>query len=144
MSRYALNTRDMVAKTVDDETVLINLSTGAYYSIAGAGSVVFEYLAAGHAQEEIAPAVADGLGVNGATVAGDLERFVAELLEQDVLVTAPGTGGLAEAIDPSRLAVVQDGYTAPRLEVYTDMADLLALDPPMPGLQDIPWEPPAR
>ena len=33
-------------------------------------------------------------------------------------------------------------YTPPVLEVYTDMSDLLALDPPMPGLADIPWRGP--
>ncbi len=31
-------------------------------------------------------------------------------------------------------------YTAPALEIFRDMQDLLALDPPMPGLSDIPWK----
>jgi len=32
---------------------------------------------------------------------------------------------------------------APRLDKYTDMQEMLALDPPLPGIEDIPWEPPA-
>ncbi len=31
-------------------------------------------------------------------------------------------------------------YTAPTLEIFRDMQDLLALDPPMAGLSDIPWK----
>ena len=31
-------------------------------------------------------------------------------------------------------------YESPSLNSYRDMSDLLALDPPMPGLQQIPWD----
>ena len=31
-------------------------------------------------------------------------------------------------------------YAAPQLNVYRDMGDLLALDPPTPGLELTPWQ----
>jgi hypothetical protein len=34
----------------------------------------------------------------------------------------------------------KSAYEPPKLNAYRDMGDLLALDPPMPGLEDIPWE----
>ena len=33
-------------------------------------------------------------------------------------------------------------YEAPTLNIYRDMGDLLALDPPMPGLADMAWKDP--
>ena len=33
-------------------------------------------------------------------------------------------------------------YEIPKLNIYRDMGDLLALDPPVPGLGDTPWKDP--
>jgi hypothetical protein len=33
-------------------------------------------------------------------------------------------------------------YELPKLNIYRDMGDLLALDPPVPGLGDTPWKEP--
>ena len=41
-----------------------------------------------------------------------------------------------------RPAGVRLPYDAPMLTTYRDMADLLALDPPMPRLEDIVWDDP--
>jgi hypothetical protein len=44
---------------------------------------------------------------------------------------------------PALAAFDVDGpYTVPRLNSYSDMADLLALDPPMPGLAETTFIPP--
>jgi len=31
-------------------------------------------------------------------------------------------------------------YAAPQLQIYRDMQDLLALDPPAPGMNQIAWD----
>ena len=33
-------------------------------------------------------------------------------------------------------------YQTPALDVYRDIGHLVALDPPMPGLKDLPWKGP--
>ncbi len=139
MARYSLNVRDLAAKTVEGETVLINLATGVYYSIAGAGAVAFARLSAGEDPADVAADLARLYETDAATVAADLERFVASLLEETILVEG-------EPRSPADLETppASGAYAAPELEVYTDMGDLLALDPPMPGLQDIPWEAPSQ
>jgi hypothetical protein len=48
---------------------------------------------------------------------------------------------------PGQKLGVQEGqqklpYEAPVLNIYRDMGDLLALDPPTPGLYDIAWKAP--
>ena len=34
-------------------------------------------------------------------------------------------------------------YETPSLNIYRDMGDLLALDPPMQGMAETPWQKPA-
>jgi hypothetical protein len=138
MARYSLNGRDLVAKTVEGETVLINLATGAYYSIDGAGAIAFTHLVAGREPAAVGDDIAGLYGIEPATARLDLERFVAELVEEGILL--PGETDHRPNLE---VPVPSGDYAAPALEVYTDMGDLLALDPPMPGLKDIPWEPPS-
>lgn len=139
MPRYTLNAHELAAKTVDGETVLINLSTGVYYSIAGPGAVAFAHLAAGAEPAEVAAELASLYGEDATAVAADVDAFVASLIAENVLLPADAAGAAPTEVPPA-----SGPYVPPALEVYTDMGDLLALDPPMPGLQDIPWEAPSR
>jgi len=52
-------------------------------------------------------------------------------------LVATRVGGLPPPAPAGKLP-----YEPPRLSVYRDMGDLLALDPPAPGLTDIPWKAP--
>lgn len=133
-----VNPTEVSAKVLDGEAVIINLSTGVYFSAAGTGAVAWALLEAGHDRAGIAQGLAGHFGVPVEQVDGDLDPFLAELRRHDLVV--PGTP------EGEPTAVDLDGsgapYGPPALEVYTDMADLLALDPPMPGLADIPWRDP--
>ena len=44
--------------------------------------------------------------------------------------------GTARQVD---VAPERQPYRVPEVEVFRDMAQLLALDPPMPDVGDIPW-----
>ena len=133
-----VNPTDISAKVLDGEAVIINLSTGVYFSATGAGAVAWALLQAGHDRVGIAQGVAACFGVPADQVDGDLSPFLADLRRHELVV--PGApSGEPEAVDPG---VARVAYSPPMLEVYTDMSDLLALDPPMPGLADIPWRDP--
>ena len=133
-----VNPTDISAKVLDGEAVIINLSTGVYFSASGVGSVAWALLQAGHDRAGVAEGVAERFGVPADQVDGDLGPFLADLRTYELVVAGTPSGRPAEVdLDVNGLA-----YAPPTLEVYTDMADLLALDPPMPGLADIPWRDP--
>jgi len=133
-----VNPTDVSAKVLDGEAVIINLSTGVYFSASGAGAVAWALLQAGHDRAGIADGVAERFGVPADQVDADLGPFLADLQTHELVVPGRPDGPPAE-VD---LEVAGSAYAAPLLEVYTDMSDLLALDPPMPGLADIPWRDP--
>jgi hypothetical protein len=96
---------NVAARVVDGEAIMIHLETGRYYSAEGVGAILWQLL----------------------------ERFVGELLREELLVSDE-TGGIAAAAAPVP-AFEGIAYATPTLHAYRDMADLLALDPPMPSLK---------
>ena len=61
--------------------------------------------------------------------------------------TSPQTASVTEngtAAPTERETEQQEkaSYDIPKLNIYRDMGDLLALDPPVPGLGDTPWKEP--
>lgn len=143
VDRLRPNEGEVAAKVFDGEAILINLSTGAYYSMAGVGGLVWELIEQGHGLDEIAAAVTARYEVPTDVVRADVERLAGELVREKLVILAPTAApGVAVTGAPGGPRLP---YVAPVLNIYRDMGDLLALDPPMPALDEIPWkEPPER
>ena len=61
--RYALNQPPNVGEIIDGEVMVINLKTGVYYSITGAGAFAWPMLIAGATPREIGARLARQYGV---------------------------------------------------------------------------------
>lgn len=132
--RLCPNEPDIASKIMEGEALLINLRNGAYYSLAGTGAWVWHALRGHRTQAEVVDFVAMGLDVDPTTARRDVASLLAELAQED-LVRASGLAAPAAPVDPPP-PVPEGGYSSPRLEKFSDMQDLLALDPPTPGLLD--------
>lgn len=137
-SRLRSNEHDVAAKVMDGEAIIINLANGIYYSMDKVGGLIWEVLAGAHSLEEVVSAVIARYDVSREQAQADVERLAAELLQENLL-TMINDGGAVEKIS------AQEGqqklpYEAPVLNIYRDMGDLLALDPPTPGLYDMAWK----
>ena len=131
-ARFRLNQPPVVAEAIDGEVMIINLDSGAYYSVSGAGALVWKRLVEG---ETTAALVADALSrfdVDGATLAGDVDRFVADLVTEGVLVPIDdASDAQREQRTDSRGAarLPKATYDGLRFERYDDMRALLVVDP---------------
>jgi len=137
-TRLALRTDNIAATIIDGEAVIINLSTGVYYSLIGAGVEAWRWIEQGHALGAVAEALASRYETSPEQTAADVSRLAEEMLKEELVCIAETTAEAA-AIPPATGGKIP--YQAPALEAYRDMEDLLALDPPMPGLRDVPWQP---
>ena len=144
------NLEEVAAEILGGEAVIINLATGHYFSLEAVGATMWTLFGArGGTVEEVASAIAARYDVDRDAAAIDVARFATELVDERLLVPAAGRGDGDPGAPVAPAAIVDspadDGggapYQAPRLHKYTDMADMLALDPPLPGLHDIPWKP---
>jgi hypothetical protein len=139
-SRLRPNEQEVAAKVIDGEAIIINLANGIYYSMDKVGGLIWEMLAGAHSLEEVTTAIIARYDVSREQAQADVERLAAELVQENLLMIATN-GGEQEKIvaheSQEKLA-----YEAPTLNTYRDMGDLLALDPPTPGLQGIAWKDP--
>jgi hypothetical protein len=143
-SRLVPNEEECAAKVIDGEAVIINLSNGTYYSIEKVGGFIWSLVAEGRPFKEIVDSVVARYEVTGQRALEDAQRLLNELIAENLVSLAVG-----DAVTPSVTASpgAKQPYQEPRLNSYRDMADLLALDPPMPGLKEVPWResaPPSR
>lgn len=134
-TRYKPNDAECAAKVIDGEAVIINLLNGTYYSLDKAGGTIWELVAEGHSVDEVVTGVAARYAVDEQRARADVERLVNELVSERIIVVASGAVPPHAAAQPSSKVA----YDEPSLTTYRDMADLLALDPPMPRLEDIVW-----
>jgi hypothetical protein len=141
-SWLVFNEEEVAAKVMDGEAIIINLESGMYYSMDGAGADIWSLLSEGITLGQVQTAITSRYGVSAEDAAHDVERLAAQLIEERLLRLAEG------APKPIDMAAWANGgpatqpYSTPELNAYRDMADLLALDPPMPGLRATPWQGP--
>ena len=125
-TRYSVCAPHVIHETIDGEVVIINLESGNYYSLRGSGARIWEGIAGGADIDAIGD---DLLGAfDGLDGRPDVSAFLEEL-EREGLISrtaddARGAGPLPLPIDGPRAA-----YAAPVLEGFTDMQDLILLDP---------------
>ena len=125
---YKLNEPQVTAKVMDGEAVIIHLGTGIYYSMDGIGCTVWESITSGGDTDAIADCLADRYSIGRDVAAADIGRLVGELVAQELLVPAGGVSGQTAVLKGAPAA-----YETPALKRYDDMAELLALDPPLPA-----------
>jgi Coenzyme PQQ synthesis protein D (PqqD) len=76
---------DVAAQRVQDEVVLVNLTTNAIYTLNRTGARAWELLEEGRSPSEIESALGEEFGVSRDDVASELHRLLDELLEKDLV-----------------------------------------------------------
>lgn len=123
-----VNAPRMVHETVDGEVIVIDLATGAYYSLPGTASEIWQSIAVGSSREAIVAHVAGRYEQDTETVNADIDDFLTHLLDEELVVEdATGIAGAAPVEEANNRPATP--FAKPVLEKYTDMAELILLDP---------------
>jgi Coenzyme PQQ synthesis protein D (PqqD) len=126
--RFRVNTPNVIFETIEGEVILIDLTSGTYYSLRDTGAAIWQALAEGASQDEIAAALqrryegaADEIHASVRDLVRDLERE--GLIRPDEgREKAPGELFASNGATPAP-------FGAPKLEKHTDMQDLILIDP---------------
>lgn len=125
MATVSLNPFHVVHETIDAETILIHLGTGTYYSLDGAGSEIWQLLAAGASRETVMACARDRYLGDPVEVELEVAGLIDELLREELLVE-----GEARAVaNPQRLPPGEVEFVTPVLHAYTDMQEFMLVDP---------------
>src|SRR3954451_15552414 len=126
--RFRLNHGTATGKVIDDESILINVVTGRYYSLVDAGCVAWIRLSTGGSISEAVTAVVQRSDADPQTVMAEVPMLVSELVDQGLLVAAGADESNGSRAEPAPSDGARDAYTGLALLTFTDMEDLLAFD----------------
>ncbi len=121
---WRVNAPDVISETIDGETIILHLGNGFYFSVGGCGPQAWQMLSGATAVDDVVAALDAAHDTAGVDVRAEVERFVEELTAEGLLVPADSGAGNPEAPE------MRGGrFEAPTLSKFTDMEDLLLLDP---------------
>lgn len=121
---WQLKEREVSSEVIDGELIIMHLKTGKYYSSSGTGPLVWSCLVAGMTAASTRDLVASCCGVSPQSIETDIDEFIASLALEQLLHESS-----AEADPVTPPGIETQVYSKPELQVYSDMKDLLLLDP---------------
>lgn len=125
--RYEINAPAVVSEIIDGEAVIMHLKSGYYFSTSDSGGVIWEGLEKRHDVDALASNLAASYALSANDASDILEGFIAKLISHDLIRIAANDAALPATID--KPVQVPGPFQPPVLNVFSDMQDLLLLDP---------------
>lgn len=126
--RYQIDRSAAASEIIDGEAIMMHHESGDYFSADGAGAFVWQWIGELKSHDQIVQALQAGFPHSSADIAAALDAFLAELLKHGLIrETAPGNDSSPIAMPPA--SELSGEFTPPVLHVYSDMREVLLLDP---------------
>ena len=135
---YEPHPEHAAGEIIDGEAVVINLATGVYYSLNGVAGEIWRMVADRTSTASMVIALVASYDVERAVAERDLQGVLRQLVDEGLVRETIAGAAHAHLNRP----VTRAPYVPPAVEIYRDMQDLLALDPPSPGLNGVIWKRP--
>jgi len=131
--RFRKANPNIIHERFDDETVIVNLDNGNYYSFNHVGSNVWSLVESGLTVNEIIDRLNHSYEENHINIESSVHQFLGELQQEKLIVPRNGDKSTLDTKSVPDAENTPDGekpmFTAPELQKYTDMQELLLLDP---------------
>jgi hypothetical protein len=126
--KYRINTPRIVFEQIEEETILIDFDSGTYYSIGPIGSALIRLISTGMEETEIIACAQKQYAGSAEIIEKDVREFVAELKRESILIESEASSPSVEKTC-GEVPSMRIPFEVPSLQKYTDMKDLLLLDP---------------
>ena len=136
-ARLLPNGEGLATKIFDGEAIIINLSTGVYYSMENVGAMIWQMVEEGCSVGEIVAGITARYDVSIEQAEADAERLTRELLQEDLVKVSEPVPRSKESLGARPQSKLR--YESPSLTIYRDIAEVWAFDPPVP-LRGTVWE----
>ena len=124
-----MNGPQVISETVGGETIIVNLASGHYFNLQGTAVDVWEGVAQEESTEQIVARLAGRYSAGEGEIEEAVDGLLAELQGAELVVPA-GDGDIA----PVTVKAQHNGtelppFIPPTVARYTDMQDIILLDP---------------
>ncbi len=145
MQIYKINPHGIIFEVIDGEVIVLNINSGEYYNMTGTGALIFQLIVDGKAYSEVVDQILCRYVGCSERISLSVSGFIEELLEEKLIIKIPEDLNNSSAISLEAFninavlsAVNKSEYLEPNMNKYTEMADLLLLDP-IHQVQDAGW-----
>lgn len=127
---FQVNTPQVVCETIDGEVVIVNLEKGYYYSLLKTGAEVWSGLEQGSDRLHLIDQLTQTYAASYEDIATAVDEFLDHLIREELILKVESatldSPNPTTTIAPSTSKLP---FEKPMLEKFTDMEDLLLLDP---------------
>jgi len=116
----------IICENIDGEVIMINLDKGLYYSMHQVAAQVWGLLEKGAQTEQIINTLVNHYKANTQAVANDIKQLLEQLAKVKLVAVV---SELQQSTQSFELTDAPATYSKPQLEEYTDMQELLLIDP---------------
>jgi hypothetical protein len=135
---FRVNCPAVVAEIIDGEAVIMNLKSGNYFSTECVGSVIWQWVEDGLTYGQMLDCLNTKFTADRVQVEKALGLFLSDLMTHELVrEEAAAKGAVVAAPSPGSLDSLP-GFSAPVLNVYADMRDLLLIDP-IHDVSEVGW-----
>lgn len=122
---FQINSPQVIREFFDDEAVIVNLELGIYYSLDPIGAMIWGLIEQGASNTQIVEKLSQTFKLS-TNIEKDIEEFIDLLLAEELIAATDKTflASLDFINKDNKL-----NYSKPTLNKYTDMQELLLLDP---------------
>jgi hypothetical protein len=124
--RYNTYDNNIISDVFGEEVVLVNLESGVYYSLRNSASQIWIRLINQYSPTEIFADLIQIYKVDENDLISDINLFFTQLLEAKIIKMALETKKKTIEFNSKEILVP---YTSPVLETFSDMQEILLLDP---------------
>jgi hypothetical protein len=121
------NSPGVASEIIDGEAVIMNLKTGKYFSAASSGGLIWACIEQSQPLEHIVELFVAQYAATPDQAKAAVAKFIADLKAEDLIRSTDPAHPLA--LTELGGSPTRKSYNAPVLNTYSDMQDLLLLDP---------------
>lgn len=138
---FRINAPAIAHQAIAGEMILINLENGTYYSVRGSGAAILDLVERGADRAGIVAALEVRHPAEAGRVGPAVSQFLDTLLQEGLIRAHDAPDRARPAAAGDAIAIATAPFDDPQLEKYTDLKDLLFLDP-VHEVTDAGWRAP--
>jgi hypothetical protein len=126
---YRVNHPRVISQVIDNEVIIIDVTTGSYYSLLGSAVPLWESVQATASLSDIIARWTGRYQGNPDLIVSEASDFIERLLKEQLIATVDEGPDRPSGGNPPAREDQKVPFEAPILERYDDMQDLILLDP---------------
>ena len=141
---YRIETAEVVSDIIDGEAIILHRNYGDYFSTDGVGGLIWQWVGEGQSRSKILKMLNARFSGSLDEIATAVDSFFADLISHKLVQE------VVESDEPATETLVEPQtnpkteFVRPTLHVYSDIRNLMLLDPIHDVDENIGWPAPKR